>query len=209
MNIWNDQILPRLTERALDTGSVAKFRKRVVSGLTGDVVEIGFGSGLNVPFFPADVSSVMAVEPSTVARSRAQTRIDHTHARIEFVGIDGQELPLASNSADSALSTFTLCTIPDPEVALRELLRVLKPGGELHFLEHGLAESPRVVKWQHRLNPVQRKVAGGCNLDRQILDLIAASGFDIKESETTKMPSAPVLAPLSFLYLGIAAKPNP
>lgn len=207
MNIWNDQVLPRLTERALDTGAIARLRQRTTAGLVGDVVEIGFGSGPNLPFLPNEVASVMAVEPSKVARSRARDRIGACGIRVEFVGVDGQRLPLADASLDAAVSTFTLCTISEPRLALAELLRVLKPGGEFHFLEHGLATDPKVVKWQHRLNPIQQRVAGGCHLDRVIVDLVRESGFEIVSAQTEALPGPAVLAPFGYLYHGVAAKP--
>ena len=181
MGVYNDRVLPRILNVAGGSKRLDPLRRRVCEGLAGDVVEIGFGAGLNVPFYPAAVTSVAAVEPSDVSWKLADVRLRGANVSILQSGLDGQLLPFAGDSFDAALSTWTLCTIPDPAAALRELRRVLKPGGTLHFLEHGLAPDERVRRWQRRLDPVQKRIAGGCHFARPIVDLLRTAGFTIKE----------------------------
>lgn len=206
MNLWNEQLLPRFTDRALQREPVARFRRQVCEGLHGDVVEIGFGSGLNVPCYPEPVRRVFAIEPSVVARDLAAKRIAASAVEVDFLGLDGQSLPIASESVDSALSTFTLCTIPNAQQALGELLRVLKPGGSFHFLEHGVAPSRRLAAWQHRLNGLEQVVAGGCNLDRPIDSLVQDAGFENDWLQTAQLPGPRVSKPWGYLYFGVARK---
>ena len=181
MGAYSDRVLPRILNAAGGSKRLDPLRRRVCEGLAGDVVEIGFGSGLNVPFYPSAVTSVAAVEPSDVSWKLAEDRLKGTNVPILRSGLDGQLLPFADDSFDAALSTWTLCTIPDPAAALRELRRVLKPEGTLHFLEHGLAPDEQVRRWQRRLDPVQKRIAGGCHLTRPVADLLRTSGFTIKE----------------------------
>ena len=177
MALWREHVVPRLTDVMLGTGEVRGHRERVITGLQGEMVEIGFGSGLNVPLYPAEVQTVYAVDPSEVGRKLATRRLDASRVPIRFVGLDGQDLPLDDESVDAALSTFTLCTIPDVEAALRELHRVLRPGGAVHALEHGLAPDRRVAAWQHRLDGLQGRFAAGCHLVRDAPALLAAAGY--------------------------------
>jgi ubiquinone/menaquinone biosynthesis C-methylase UbiE len=181
MGIYGDQLLPRFVNVACGTKAAAKQRRRACEGLAGDVVEIGFGSGLNTPFYPPAVTRVAAIEPADVGWRLARKRVAATTIPIERSGLDGQSLPFPDDSFDAALSTWTMCTIPDLEAALRELRRVLKPGGALHFLEHGLAPDEGVRRWQHRFDPVQQRLFGGCHLTRAIPDLVTGAGFTIRE----------------------------
>jgi ubiquinone/menaquinone biosynthesis C-methylase UbiE len=181
MGIYGDQLLPRFVNVACGTNGAAKQRRRACEGLAGDVVEIGFGSGLNIPFYPPAVTRVAAIEPADVGWRLARKRVAATTIPIERSGLDGQSLPFPDDSFDAALSTWTMCTIPDLEAALRELRRVLKPGGALHFLEHGLAPDEGVRRWQHRFDPVQQRLFGGCHLTRAIPDLVTGAGFTIRE----------------------------
>ena len=201
--------MPRVTDKLLGNSDVRAHRAQVVGGLHGTVVEIGFGSGLNVPVYPPEIRTVYAIEPSEVARRLARPRVAASHVHVEFRGLDGQRLPLDDASVDGALSTFTLCTIPDASLALRELHRVLKPGGTFHFLEHGLSPDAKVATWQHRLNGVQRACAGGCNLDRAIDQLIVDAGFELPEVHHDSMKGPKCMAPWSYLSTGLAIKPGP
>lgn len=191
MAIYRDHILPRVINAACGMKTANQYRERASAGLTGDVVEIGFGSGLNVPFYPGAVTSVSAVEPSDVAWKLASKRLGRSSVRVERSGLDGQRLPYDDDSFDSALSTWTMCTIPDLDAALAELRRVLRPGGTLHFMEHGLAPDDNVVRWQNRLNGLEQRVFGGCNLNRPIVKLVEGSGFTIKEVDVFYEEGAP------------------
>jgi SAM-dependent methyltransferase len=181
VGVYNDRVLPRILNVAGGSKRLDPLRRRVCEGLAGDVVEIGFGAGLNVPFYPAAVTSVAAVEPSDVSWKLADVRLRGTKVPVQRSGLDGQLLPFADDSFDAALTTWTLCTIPDAAAALRELRRVLKSGGTMHFLEHGLAPDEGVRRWQRRLDPVQTRIAGGCHFTRPIVDLLRTAGFTIKE----------------------------
>ncbi|MGH3363535.1 MAG: class I SAM-dependent methyltransferase [Nocardioidaceae bacterium] len=204
MRWWNEQVVPRVTDLLLGAGEIHKLRERVCTGLEGEVLEIGFGSGLNVEHYPPAVERVAAVEPSDVAWRIAETK--HSgggRPPVVRAGLDGQELALADGSVDAALSTFTLCTIPQVEVALAEVARVLRPGGAFHFLEHGLAPDPGVARWQHRLTPVQRRLAAGCHLDRPIAEVVEGSGLVVEDLDTFYLPGVKVFG---RIYLGRAVK---
>jgi SAM-dependent methyltransferase len=181
MGLYERRVLPRLVNVALGTKALEPLRRRVCEGLAGNVLEIGFGSGLNVPFYPAVVTRVAAVEPSDLAWQLAGRRLQAASVPVQRSGLDGQSLPFEDASHDAVLSTWTLCTIPDVAEALGEVRRVLKPEGTLHFLEHGLAPDERVRRWQRRLDPLQQRIAGGCHFTRPIVDLLMAAGFTIKD----------------------------
>ncbi len=207
MGWWNERVLPRLIDRLLDSPEVNQRRRLTCSGLAGRVLEIGFGSGLNVPFYPAAVDTVLAVEPSDLAWELSAERRAAVGGSVEVVraGLDGQRLELPDDSADAALSTYTLCTIPQLPPALAQIRRVLRPGGELHFLEHGLAPDDGVRGWQRRLNPLQGRVAGGCRLDTAIGSVLTDAGFELVELDTGYGETRP--RAMSFLYRGRARTP--
>jgi SAM-dependent methyltransferase len=204
MGFYEKQVLPRIINVACGTKTVEPLRRRVCEGLAGDVVEIGFGSGLNVPFYPAAVTRVAAVEPADVGWKLAGQRLRQTSVPVQRSGLDGQSLPIADDSYDAALSTWTLCTIPDVAAALREVRRVLKPGGTLHFLEHGLAPDKGVRRWQRRLDPVEQRLAGGCHFTRPIIDLLTTAGFTIKELDVFYEKGAPKFAGADSLGAALA-----
>lgn len=206
MGVYGERVLPRLIDRMCGMEVMRPVRDRVCAGLHGRVLEVGFGSGLNLPHYPSAVTSVAAVEPADLAWELAAGRLAESSVPVERVGLDGQSLPLPDSSCDTALSTFTLCTIPDVDAALREVRRVLKPGGTLHFLEHGLAPDEGVRRWQHRLEPLQKRIAGGCHLTREAPDLIRAAGFEITELDQFYGPSAPPKS-LAADSLGVAVSP--
>lgn len=203
VGIYRDRVLPRLTDMLMDRGEFAVIRARVSAGLSGEVLELGFGSGLNVPYYPDGVSRVLAVDPATAARKLAARRVTASPVPVEYAGLDGQHLPVGGGSVDHVLVTWTLCTIPDVAQALREVYRVLRPGGSLHFAEHGRAPDPRVRRWQDRLTPLQRRLAGGCHLNRPIADLVAASGLTLAHLENYYL-SGP--RPFGYLFEGTAVK---
>lgn len=202
MGYYGDRVLPRVINVACGMKSSEPFRHRVCEGLHGNVVEIGFGSGHNVRHYPPAVTEVTAIEPADLAWKLAADRLAATTLPVHRSGLDGQQLPLADDSQDTALSTWTMCTIPDIAAALAELRRVLKPGGTLHFVEHGLAPDEKVRRWQHRLEPMQQRLFGGCHLTRQITDLLVDAGFEIVERDEFYEPGAPKF--LAADTLGIA-----
>jgi SAM-dependent methyltransferase len=205
VGFYGEQVVPRIVNKACGTKSAGPLRRRVCAGLAGDVVELGFGSGHNVPFYPAAVTRVTAVEPSDVGWRLAAERVKAATVPVRRSGLDGQSLPFPDHGFDAALSTWTLCTIPDVAAALREVRRVLRPGGTLHFLEHGLAPDERVRRWQRRLEPVQYRLAGGCHLTRPIVDLLTDAGFTVGEVDVFYEQGAPKFAGADSL--GTAVSP--
>ena len=205
MGFYGEQIVPRIVNKACGTKAAEPLRRRVCAGLAGEVVELGFGSGHNVPFYPAAVTRVTAVEPSDVGWRLAAERVKAASVPVRRSGLDGQSLPFPDDGFDAALSTWTLCTIPDAAAALREVRRVLRPGGTLHFLEHGLAPDERVRRWQRRLEPVQYRLAGGCHLTRLIVDLLTDAGFALGEVDVFYEQGAPKFAGADSL--GTAVSP--
>jgi SAM-dependent methyltransferase len=202
MGLYRDQVLPRVQNRLLDSGDTRAIRARVCSGLLGDVVEIGFGAGLNLPYVPPEVAGIWAIEPSAVGRALSSGRRERHPVPVVFAGTDGESLPFPDARYDAALSTWTVCTIPEPVVALREIRRVLKPAALFHFVEHGLSPDANVARWQRRANPVQRCLGGGCHLDRDIRALIEQAGFTVVSLDTYYEKTAPKA--LGHMYEGRA-----
>ncbi|MGZ4459480.1 MAG: class I SAM-dependent methyltransferase [Nocardioidaceae bacterium] len=205
MGFYQERVLPHIIDKACGMKTTAPLRERVCEGLEGDVVEIGFGTGHNVPHYPAAVQHVEAVEPSDLSWKLAGKRLDATTVSVRRAGLDGQQLPFEDDSFDAALSTWTLCTIPDAAAALTELRRVLKPGATLHFVEHGLAPDEKVRRMQRRIEPLNKKMIGGCHLTRQIVELITSAGFTIKEVDVFYEDGAPKFAGADSL--GVAVSP--
>lgn len=206
MGLYDDHVLPRVINIACGARTADPLRKRVCEGLHGEVVELGFGSGLNVPFYPPAVKRVHAIEPSDVGWRLADRRVSASQIPVERSGPDGQALPFDDDTFDSAVSTWTLCTIPGAGAALREVRRILKPGGTLHFVEHGLAPDEAVRRWQRRLEPVQKRLAGGCHLTRRAVPMIADAGFTVTDVEHFYQEGAPKV--LGAASLGVAAAPD-
>lgn len=187
---------------ACNTKHTRPIRSRVCEPLAGAVLEIGFGSGLNLPYLPPSVTRLHAVDPMRRGRDLAEERLAETNVAVDFVGLDGQSLELEDDSVDAALSTWTLCSIPEASTAVREVGRVLRPGGTFHFAEHGRAPDAKVRKWQDRLNGVQRTVACGCNLNRDIPAIIAEGGMTVTSLDTFYAPGD--LKILGWTYQGTA-----
>jgi ubiquinone/menaquinone biosynthesis C-methylase UbiE len=204
MGFYGDQILPRVVDLTLRGSEVARLRARVLAGLEGEVLEIGFGSGLNIPYYPPGMKRVRAVDPAITGRKLAAKRAAASTVPIEFTGLDAQALPLEDASVDHVLSTWTLCTIPDVSRALAEVRRVLRPGGALHFIEHGLSPDAKVARLQRRLTPLQRRVAGGCHLNRPIDLLVAGAGLELTRMDTYYMKGPHAFG---YTFEGVAIKP--
>lgn len=203
MGFYVDQILPRITNVVMANKEFEPIRARVAADLSGEVLEIGFGTGLNVAHYPPVVRRVRAVDPAALGRKLAVKRLASSPVPVEFAGSDGQQLPVATGSVDHVLATWTLCTIPDPRRALAEVHRVLRAGGTFHFVDHGRSPDRSVARWQDRLTPIQRRVGGGCHLNRPIRDLIAAAGFEISKIDNYYV-SGP--KPFGYTYEGVAVK---
>lgn len=203
MGFYEEQVLPRFVDVALSAKQFRELRARVAAGLEGEVLEVGFGSGRNVPHYPPAVKRVQAVDPAVVGRQLAAKRVAASPVPVDYVGLDGQHLPVPDGSVDHVLTTWTLCTIPDVAGALAEIRRVLRPGGGLHFLEHGRSSDPKVLRWQDRLTPLQRRIAGGCHLNRPVDRLISDSGLRI-----TTLDNYYLKGPKSVgcMYEGVAVK---
>jgi ubiquinone/menaquinone biosynthesis C-methylase UbiE len=201
MGFYEDQVLPRVIDVLLGNKKIGKLRRRTLESLGGTVVEIGFGSGANVPYYPPSIEQVYAVDPALVGRKLAAKRLAVSSIPVEFVGLDGAAIPLDDASVDNALSTWTLCTIPDVAAALLEVRRVLRPGGRFVFLEHGLSDDPKVARHQRRFDRLQQRFAGGCHLDRDPAALIAASGLDIEHIDRFVIAGPQIM---SSMYAGTA-----
>ncbi|MFC5267258.1 class I SAM-dependent methyltransferase [Kribbella qitaiheensis] len=204
MGFYAERVVPRIVNVACGAKSAGPLRERVCEGLTGEVVEIGFGTGHNVPYYPLTVTSVTAVEPSDLGWRLAADRVAAAGVPVQRAGLDGQSLPFGDDTFDAALSTWTLCTIPDVNAALHEVRRVLKPGGTLHFVEHGLApkEDESVRRWQRRLDLLEQRLFGGCHLDRPIVELVTAAGFTITELDVFYEKGSPKT--IGAFSLGVA-----
>jgi SAM-dependent methyltransferase len=206
MAFWTDRVVPRITDRALSSSDVMELRSLACAGLSGRVLEIGFGSGLNVGRYPDDVTRVDAVEPSDLGWSMSARRRAGARVPIERTGLDGQRLSAADGQYDAVLSTFTLCTIPDVARALTEVRRVLAPGASFHFLEHGRAPDAGVERWQRRLDPAQRRICGGCHLSRDIPGLVGTAGLEVTDLTAAYLPGPRLSRPWTHGFVGRAVR---
>jgi ubiquinone/menaquinone biosynthesis C-methylase UbiE len=200
LGLYERHILPHVIDRACGSGQTSKQRAKVVPEARGRVLEIGAGSGLNLPFYdPQRVERLWALEPSEGMRHKAEPRLRESALDVEWIGASGEGIPMDDATMDTVVVTFTLCTIPDPGRALAEMRRVLKPTGALLFAEHGAAPDEAVRKWQRWLNPFWRRVGGGCHLDRDIPALIEGHGFAIERIEAGYQPKTPRFAGFNFV----------
>lgn len=205
MGFYDGQVLPRVIDLVLGGAKLGELRARAMEGLAGDVLEIGFGSGTNVPWYPDEVTHVYAVDPATLGRKLAAKRLAASPVPVTFTALDGDRIDLPDASVDAALSAFTLCTVPDEAATLAEIARIVRPGGRLFFLEHGLSDEFRVAARQRRFDGVQQRIAGGCHLTRDHRGVLEAAGFtDVACANFTIAGPAT----MSYMYAGSAVRPG-
>lgn len=201
MGLYRDHIFPHLINLAMQQRDLAAYRARVIAAAEGNVLEVGIGSGLNLPFYTASARKVIGLDPSPNLLAMARRASSPLSLQVEFIEGSAESIPLQSASVDTVVTTWTLCSIPNPSQALGEMRRVLKSGGRLLFVEHGRAPDPNVCWWQDRLTPVWKRVGGGCHLNRAIASLIAGAGFQFGRFETGYMRGP---KPMTFMYEGSA-----
>jgi ubiquinone/menaquinone biosynthesis C-methylase UbiE len=204
MGFYDNWVVPRILNVAMGMGFVTDERKKALAGVTGAVLEVGFGSGHNLPWYPDTVRSVVAVDPSTEAAKLARKRIAAARFPVEYILLEGERIAAPDASFDSVVSTFTLCSIPDPIAALEQMRRVLKPDGKLFLVEHGRSAEPNIQRWQDRMNGFQRTICGGCNMNRDIERLVREAGFAFEQIDKYYVKGQPKLT--AFLTRGVARR---
>lgn len=205
LSFYRTRVFPRLMDWALSREQVEVLRSQLLEPAGGHVLEIGFGTGLNLFHYPTSVTTLTAVEPNSGMQRVARARIRRSRFPVDLRQENCLALPMEDGAFDCAVSTFTLCSLAQPEQALAEVFRVLKVGGRFFFLEHGLSPAPAVARWQARLNPLQMRVGGGCHLDRDVPALVRAAGFSIAELSSDDVAKTPRV--LGHVYAGIAQRP--
>jgi ubiquinone/menaquinone biosynthesis C-methylase UbiE len=204
MGLYKKYIFPWLCNLAMSRNILDKYRKDLLSDVDGDILEIGFGTGINLPFYPDHVRKITVVEPNEGMNPKARKRVESSRIQVDIQTLGADSLPFPDCTFESVISTFTLCSIENVNKALPEIERVLKQGGRFFFLEHGLSPDPNVQKWQNRLNPINNIFADGCNLNRNIENLIRLNNFNISELENFYLAKTPRFA--GYLYNGVADK---
>ena len=208
MSFYEENVLPHLINCACSGKAVNALRAKVVPLATGEVLEVGIGSALNLHLYDeSKVTKVWGLEPSLGMRKRAAKNLKKSSIKVEWLDLPGEKIPLADESVDSVLLTFTLCTIPDWSAAMQQIYRVLKPGGKIYICEHGQSPHESVVRWQNRLNNAWGMVFGGCNLNRPVINMIESSGFSIDWYESEYADGLPKVASFaSYMTHGVAIK---
>ena len=205
MGLYNKYVLPKVLNCTCGSKPINYQRKKVVPLAKGLVLDIGIGSGLNIPFYDmTKIDKVIGLDPSVELNDLAVDVAEENNVDVDFMLCGAEDIPLPDNHVDTVLITYTMCTIPEVMEANKEMLRVLKPEGRLIFCEHGLAPDPKVAKWQSRIDPIWGKIAGGCHLNRDIPELITSAGFKIENMEQMYLPSTPSIA--GYNYWGTAVK---
>jgi ubiquinone/menaquinone biosynthesis C-methylase UbiE len=202
MSFYSRHVFPHVLDWLMSQDSFTAARRELLRGVSGDVLEIGFGTGLNLEHYPASVKSLTTVDVNPGVHKLAEKRLENARLPVRFALVSGESLPMADASFDAVVSTWTLCSIPDVESALLEIRRVLKPEGRFYFVEHGLSPDRRVAKWQQRLTPIQKIIADGCHLDRDHLSLIAGAGLTVVEKRQFQADGLPAVG--AFMTLGVA-----
>jgi ubiquinone/menaquinone biosynthesis C-methylase UbiE len=203
MGFYSQVIAPRLLDWGMSDPSLALYRREVLSDVQGEVLEIGFGTGINLSYYPEHLQQLVTVDANPGMNALAQKRIESSNIRVDNRVLNGENLPMADNTFDCVVSTWTLCSIANVEQALKEIYRVLKPGGRFFFIEHGLSDDPKVQVWQNRLNPINKAIADGCNLNRNIKELVEAQ-FKNVTIEQFYAPKSPKVS--GYMYKGVASK---
>lgn len=206
MSFYEDKILPHIINCGCSNQPIMQLRSRVVPKAEGVVLEVGMGSGLNLKLYdPSKVTKVWGLEPSAGMRVKAKDNLQRSPVAVEWLDLPGERVPLDNETVDTIVLTYTLCTIADWSAALAQMYRVLKPGGKLLFCEHGRSPDRSVQQWQDRINPIWKKMFGGCNLNRPIVECIASAGFDVLELHNEYIAKAPRFA--GYMFYGEAIKP--
>lgn len=203
MGFYSAVVLPRIMDWSMSDPRFSEYREEVLSRVSGDILEIGFGTGLNLPHYPDRIEKLTTIDANPGMNSLAQKRIQASSIQVDNKVLNGENLPMPDNTFDSVISTWTLCSITNVDQALKEIHRVLKPGGKFFFIEHGLSDDPKVQVWQNRLNPLQKILGDGCHLNRNIEQIIK-NYFSTVTLETFYAPEIPKVA--GFMYKGIATK---
>lgn len=202
MGFYSKYIFPRVMNLAMSTRIIERERRKILGEVKGDILEIGFGSGLNLQFYPDHVRRITVIDPNSGMSKLANRSIRASRIEVESHTLAGENLPMDDDSFDTVVCTWTLCSIVDPAGALAQVRRVLRPGGRLHFVEHGRSDRPGVARWQDRLNPIQKMIGDGCNLNRPIDQMVSASGLNLLSMDRYDLPKTPAI--LSHTYHGIA-----
>jgi ubiquinone/menaquinone biosynthesis C-methylase UbiE len=204
MGFYSNVVFPRIMTMMMSSEAMADQRRHTLSDVSGDVLEIGFGTGLNLPHYPTSLQALTAIDANPGMNGLAQKRIEAASIQVRHEVLDGQHLPMEDGSFDSVVSTWTLCSIPDVDRALDEVYRVLRPDGRFYFIEHGLSPDPDVQKWQRRIEPLNKVLACGCHLTRDFRQIIGARRFRFVELDNFYQPHEPRFA--GYMYRGVAAK---
>jgi ubiquinone/menaquinone biosynthesis C-methylase UbiE len=203
MGFYSQVIFPRLMDWSMSTSELTPYRQAALAEVSGHVLEIGFGTGLNLPYYPPEVRQVTTIDVNPGMQKLAAKRIHQSSLQVTYAVLNGEHLPMPDGTFDSVVSTWTLCSILNVEQALQEIYRVLKPGGKFFFVEHGLSHEPTIQTWQHRLTPIQKIIGDGCHLDRNIQELVQQR-FEILDLQTSYAKGLPKT--IGYFYQGVAIK---
>ena len=203
MGFYSNLVVPYCIDLAMSGSSLKQYRRQLLEGVSGEILEIGFGTGLNLPHYPKSVTKITTIDPNPGMQKLARSRIEQSQITVDYKVLNGESLPMTDASFDSIVCTWTLCSIPLVEQAIAEVHRLLKPGGKFFFIEHGLSDEQSIQAWQNRLTPIQKVIADGCHLNRQI-DWLVRQQFPNVKIEQFYAPKLPKV--LGYMYRGIAIK---
>ena len=203
MSFYSNSIIPYCIDLAMSGSNLKQYRQQLLKGVAGDILEIGFGTGLNLPYYPKSVTKITTIDPNPGMQKLARSRITQSQITVDYKVLNGESLPMADASFDSVVCTWTLCSIPLADKAIAEVYRLLKPGGKFFFIEHGLSHEPKIQFWQNRLTPIQKVLADGCHLNRQINELVRQQfpNVNVEQFYAPKLPKV-----IGYMYRGIAVK---